>query len=128
MQHRHAPFPPDQGPRRGHPDVHGPITNPLVATTAKPGGEPFDGQMALDAPADTYWALGLGYQLIGVDPGSENVVVRLGGHCDTSTQAATGCRPAGAPQGSLATARSGVPSAAGGAAGSSGPWSSRNGG
>jgi CubicO group peptidase (beta-lactamase class C family) len=35
-------------------------------------------QLAPGAPASMYWALGLGNQLIQVDPGSQTVVVRLG--------------------------------------------------
>lgn len=36
------------------------------------------GQMAPGAPDDMYFALGLGGQVIAIDPGSETVVVRLG--------------------------------------------------
>jgi CubicO group peptidase (beta-lactamase class C family) len=36
------------------------------------------GRLVPGAPASTYWALGLGNQLIQVDPGSRTVVVRLG--------------------------------------------------
>jgi CubicO group peptidase (beta-lactamase class C family) len=42
------------------------------------GGEGAAGQAADGAPEDMYWALGLGGQVISVDPGSETVVVRLG--------------------------------------------------
>ena len=34
--------------------------------------------MVPGAPAGMYWALGLGNQLIQIDPGSRTVVVRLG--------------------------------------------------
>ena len=34
--------------------------------------------MVPGAPASMYWALGLGNQLIQIDPGSRTVVVRLG--------------------------------------------------
>lgn len=36
------------------------------------------GRLVPGAPATTYWAIGLGNQLIQVDPGSRTVVVRLG--------------------------------------------------
>jgi len=36
------------------------------------------GQMVPDAPQDTFFALGLGGQVVAVDPGSQTVVVRLG--------------------------------------------------
>jgi hypothetical protein len=32
----------------------------------------------LSAPDDMFWALGLGNQIVQVDPGSKTVVVRLG--------------------------------------------------
>jgi hypothetical protein len=45
------------------------------------GGDPvsatFGGQEAPGAPRDMYFAIGLGGQIIAVDPGSETVVVRL---------------------------------------------------
>lgn len=37
-----------------------------------------DGQLVDGAPEDRYWALGLGDQIVQVDPGSDTVVVRLG--------------------------------------------------
>jgi hypothetical protein len=36
------------------------------------------GQLVPGAPADMVWALGLGNQVIQIDPGSRTVVVRLG--------------------------------------------------
>jgi CubicO group peptidase (beta-lactamase class C family) len=58
----------------------GPLVSPLAAIglagaksqTAK------QGPMVKGAPADMYWAIGLGDQLIQVDPGTKTVVVRLG--------------------------------------------------
>ncbi len=57
----------------------GAITNPLVATSLDQAQQPSEhGQIAPGAPASMYWALGLGNQLVQVDPGSRTVVVRLG--------------------------------------------------
>jgi CubicO group peptidase (beta-lactamase class C family) len=58
----------------------GPIVGPLTATggAGAAGDEASEGQMVQDAPEDMFWALGLGGQVISVDPGSETVVVRLG--------------------------------------------------
>jgi CubicO group peptidase (beta-lactamase class C family) len=58
----------------------GPILGPLAATGGggEAGGEAAEGQMVQGAPEDMFWALGLGGQVISVDPGSETVVVRLG--------------------------------------------------
>lgn len=42
------------------------------------GGEAEEGQMVPGAPEDMYWALGLGGQVVQVDPGTDTVVVRLG--------------------------------------------------
>jgi CubicO group peptidase (beta-lactamase class C family) len=41
-------------------------------------GDVARGRMVPGAPASMYWALGLGNQLIQVDPGTQTVVVRLG--------------------------------------------------
>jgi hypothetical protein len=38
--------------------------------------------MVPGAPEDMYWALGLQNQIVAVDPGSETVVVRIGGNPD----------------------------------------------
>jgi CubicO group peptidase (beta-lactamase class C family) len=52
---------------------------PIPNTQPAPAGEDFPiGQIVATAPADMYWALGLGGQIIQVDPGSDTVVVRLG--------------------------------------------------
>ncbi len=58
----------------------GVISSPLVATSVAAAANPTRarGQIAPGAPADLYWALGLGNQVIQVDPGSRTVVVRLG--------------------------------------------------
>jgi CubicO group peptidase (beta-lactamase class C family) len=63
----------------------GPAADPTQAVA--PGGDEDDDgdQMVPAAPEDMYWALGLGGQIVSVDPGSETVVVRLG--------------PAGPPEG-----------------------------
>ena len=58
----------------------GPILSPLQATT--PGADAPDqpdSQLVPGAPEDMFFALGLGNQIVAVDPGSETVVVRLGG-------------------------------------------------
>jgi CubicO group peptidase (beta-lactamase class C family) len=59
----------------------GPILGPLAATGGAAEAadrQPAEGQMVEGAPEDMYWALGLGGQVISIDPGSETVVVRLG--------------------------------------------------
>jgi CubicO group peptidase (beta-lactamase class C family) len=58
----------------------GPVLGPLGAMSgpADPGEDVQEGQMAEGAPEDMYWALGLGGQVVSIDPGSETVVVRLG--------------------------------------------------
>lgn len=55
----------------------GTIVSPLVATGV---GQPpaATGQIAPGAPEDMFWAIGLGNQIVQVDPGSRTVVVRLG--------------------------------------------------
>jgi len=57
----------------------GPVLNPVQATTADEAGSLPDGQLVPGAPEDMFFALGLGDQITAVDPGSETVVVRLGG-------------------------------------------------
>jgi hypothetical protein len=54
--------------------------NPLVATSLADAANPQsqEGRLVPDAPADLFWALGLGNQILQVDPGSGTVVVRLG--------------------------------------------------
>ena len=56
----------------------GPIGGALQATTAEGGAEDPDGYLVEGAPEDMFWALGLGGQVIQVDPGSDTIVVRLG--------------------------------------------------
>ncbi len=56
----------------------GTVLSPLGATTLDQTGGGEDTQLASGAPEDMYFALGLGGQVIAVDPGSETVVVRLG--------------------------------------------------
>ena len=56
----------------------GTVLGPLAATTADQSGGGGDAQLVPGAPEDMYFALGLGGQVIAVDPGSETVVVRLG--------------------------------------------------
>ncbi|HEX4493079.1 MAG TPA: serine hydrolase domain-containing protein [Acidimicrobiia bacterium] len=56
--------------------LKGPLSATNVAAAAKPETE--DGSLVPGLPATTYWALGLGNQLVQVDPGSGTIVVRLG--------------------------------------------------
>jgi len=56
----------------------GPISGPLRPTTGQAGGDQKVGQLVPGAPADTFFALGFGNQIIMVDPASETVVVRMG--------------------------------------------------
>lgn len=59
---------------------YGTLASPSAATSAT-GAREADarkGRLVPGAPADMVWALGLGNQLIQVDPGSRTVVVRLG--------------------------------------------------
>lgn len=58
----------------------GTVLGALQATGAgeQPGGET-PPQLVPGAPEDMFFALGLGNQIVAVDPGSESVVVRLGG-------------------------------------------------
>jgi CubicO group peptidase (beta-lactamase class C family) len=55
----------------------GPIGGALAATGVGDAA-PETGQLAAGAPEDMFWALGLGNQVVQVDPGSGTVVVRLG--------------------------------------------------
>jgi CubicO group peptidase (beta-lactamase class C family) len=61
----------------------GPMAGPLHITSAQDAAP--DGQLAPGAPQDMYWARGLGGQVVQVDPGSDTVVVRLGGGDLTTT-------------------------------------------
>jgi CubicO group peptidase (beta-lactamase class C family) len=58
----------------------GVLASPLVATNLDAARNPTTshGRIVPGAPDDLYWALGLGNQLIQVDPGTRTVVVRLG--------------------------------------------------
>ena len=58
----------------------GRIAGPLAATSVSGAADrqARTGRLVPGAPSDLYWALGLGNQLIQVDPGSRTVVVRLG--------------------------------------------------
>jgi CubicO group peptidase (beta-lactamase class C family) len=56
-----------------HRDPLTPMTREQAADPATPRGRLVPG-----APAGTYWAIGLGNQVVQVDPGSDTVVVRLG--------------------------------------------------
>jgi CubicO group peptidase (beta-lactamase class C family) len=59
---------------------HGVLAGPLKPVTRQQAGDPATarGRLVPGAPARTYWAIGLGNQLIQVDPGTDTVVVRLG--------------------------------------------------
>lgn len=54
--------------------------DPLVATSLSAAEDPQakHGRLVADAPHDLYWALGLGNQIVQIDPGSRTVTVRLG--------------------------------------------------
>lgn len=56
----------------------GRLVSPVQATTGRPGGDVAEGQLVPGAPEDMFWALGMGNQVIQVDPGSDTVVVRIG--------------------------------------------------
>jgi CubicO group peptidase (beta-lactamase class C family) len=58
----------------------GTLASPLAGTSARgaANGTARTGRLVPGAPPDMFWALGLGNQLIQVDPGSRTVVVRLG--------------------------------------------------
>ena len=58
----------------------GVLASPLAGTSASGAGNAAakTGRLVPGAPADMFWALGLGNQLIQVDPGTRTVVVRLG--------------------------------------------------
>jgi CubicO group peptidase (beta-lactamase class C family) len=56
--------------------LKGPLSATNVAAAAHP--ETTEGQLVPSLPATTYWALGLGNQVVQVDPGSRTVVARLG--------------------------------------------------
>ncbi|MCB0977137.1 MAG: beta-lactamase family protein [Acidimicrobiales bacterium] len=56
----------------------GTLASATSPVDAKVKAEQSDAQMAPGAPQDMFWALGLGGQVVQVDPGSDTVVVRLG--------------------------------------------------
>jgi CubicO group peptidase (beta-lactamase class C family) len=56
----------------------GPVTNPISPITREEAAATPPVQWVPSAPADMYWALGLGGQIVQVDRGSDTVVVRLG--------------------------------------------------
>jgi CubicO group peptidase (beta-lactamase class C family) len=60
--------------RRGH------LASPTAASSLDGvrDGEQAEGQMVPGAPEDMFWAIGLGNQIVQVDPGTGTVVVRLG--------------------------------------------------
>jgi len=56
------------------------VGNPLVATDLSQVGNQTAtrGRLVSGAPDDMFWAIGLGNQIVQVDPGSDTVVVRIG--------------------------------------------------
>jgi CubicO group peptidase (beta-lactamase class C family) len=56
------------------------VGNPLVATDLSQVGNQTatQGRLVPGAPDDMFWAIGLGNQVVQVDPGTDTVVVRLG--------------------------------------------------
>ncbi len=54
------------------------LGDPLKATSAADAAKTPPSRLVPGAPVDMYWALGLGGQVVQVDPGSDTVVVRLG--------------------------------------------------
>ncbi|WP_018500300.1 serine hydrolase domain-containing protein [Parafrankia discariae] len=58
----------------------GVLAQPLAASDISAAGDPttHHGQLVPTAPVDMYWAIGLGNQILQIDPGSGTVVVRLG--------------------------------------------------
>jgi CubicO group peptidase (beta-lactamase class C family) len=58
----------------------GVVGTPLATTSLEAARSPLTkrGRLVPGAPADMYWALGLGNQIVQVDPGTRTVVVRLG--------------------------------------------------
>jgi CubicO group peptidase (beta-lactamase class C family) len=58
----------------------GVIAGPLAASdiSAAANRTTTRGQLVPGAPVDMFWAIGLGNQIVQIDPGSKTVVVRLG--------------------------------------------------
>lgn len=54
------------------------VSNPLASRTAAEAEDATTAQLVPGAPQDMFWAIGLGGQIVQVDPGSGTVVVRLG--------------------------------------------------
>jgi CubicO group peptidase (beta-lactamase class C family) len=54
------------------------LSDALRVTTAQQAAALAPSQLVPGAPDDMYWAIGLGGQIVQVDPGSDTVVVRLG--------------------------------------------------
>ena len=59
---------------------YGVLAGPLTPMTREQATDPATPRRRLvpDAPARTYWAVGVGNQVVQVDPGTDTVVVRLG--------------------------------------------------
>src|SRR5262245_13380583 len=74
----------------------GTVLGPLQATTGVGGGGQKNTQIVPGAPEDMYFALGLGNQIIAIDPGSQTVVVRLGPYRARNAQPSFGPRDAAA--------------------------------
>jgi CubicO group peptidase (beta-lactamase class C family) len=56
----------------------GRITDPLRPITGRESADIGDGRLVGAAPADMYWAIGLGGQIVQIHPRTDTVVVRLG--------------------------------------------------
>ncbi|WP_248964533.1 serine hydrolase domain-containing protein [Sphaerisporangium perillae] len=54
------------------------VANPLQASSRQQSAKAPRRRLVEGAPKEMYWALGLGGQIIQIDPGSDTVVVRLG--------------------------------------------------
>ncbi|MEO3809380.1 serine hydrolase [Sphaerisporangium sp. B11E5] len=59
-------------------NAEGTVAGPLRATTRQESERTSPSRLVPSAPPDMYWAIGLGGQIIQVDPSSDTVVVRLG--------------------------------------------------
>jgi CubicO group peptidase (beta-lactamase class C family) len=59
---------------------YGVVGDPLTETTLETARDPNTPRSRLvpGAPRNTFWAIGLGNQVVQVDPGTDTVVVRLG--------------------------------------------------
>ncbi len=63
---------------------HGSVATPSQSMTREESEQAPRTQLVPSAPENMYWALGLGGQIVQVDPGSDTVVVRLGAASLTS--------------------------------------------